>query len=611
MPQVNRRYIAGVAVALSILAAVYLSTLQTIPNGSSHYFMIDVGETQIVLNEWGTLHATGYPLYVILGNLLTDSMVALGISSVTAPALTSLVWGLMALTLIYTLAYHLSRQVWLSAAMTVLFGLTLTMWIHNVIAEIYTFTLLLLVALLLLALWRNPGRHRIYWMALIGGIAVVHHRAIVIAIPALLYAVWPEFRAQRKRLPRLIAISFLLGLLGLTQYAYLYLRAQAGANWVYGQPGTLQGLWDEFIGTEAARFIGPPDSLKALIDNFNLVTGVLVRNLTLPGILLGVFGLIIAANIRQTRRAGMTLILCGGLAYAFHVLWYRDILSALILPITLSLAFGWLFLAQAILRSVRRQRLAQVGIALAAAAGAVVLLSLNFSFIRDLTTDPTGLETVDLLEQAPDDSTVMLAWGPRYFAASIGKLYMGELQHIYLADDKSDLAQIVRDGQLVTPEYTFFNQPLDWWQQKLGQQVYLQAAAPYLVRIATEPDLSATPVQGIAVEHESLTCQTGRVILDVTWATENAPNEDLSVFVKAFDQQGNVIAQGDQFAPVYGWRPLTTWTAGEQVRDIYPLDAAPSQVATVRYGMYRTLPDGGFENVSEYNVPVKCPAKDS
>ena len=66
----KRNFLTGLVIALGILAAVYLSTLQTIPNGSSHYFMIDVGETQIVLNEWGTLHATGYPLYVITGNLL-------------------------------------------------------------------------------------------------------------------------------------------------------------------------------------------------------------------------------------------------------------------------------------------------------------------------------------------------------------------------------------------------------------------------------------------------------------------------------------------------------------------------------------------------------------
>ena len=57
-------------IVLAVLVPIYLSTLQTIPNGSENYYMIDVGETQNVLNQWGTLHATGYPLYVMVGNAL-------------------------------------------------------------------------------------------------------------------------------------------------------------------------------------------------------------------------------------------------------------------------------------------------------------------------------------------------------------------------------------------------------------------------------------------------------------------------------------------------------------------------------------------------------------
>ena len=608
----RRTHFAGLGVALGILAAVYLSTLQTIPNGSSHYYMIDVGETQIVLNEWGTLHATGYPLYVISGNVLTDGLTAFGLSPIVAPALVSLVWGLFALALIYLLAHHLTGHVWLAAAMAILFGLTRTLWIHNIIAEIYSFTLLLLVLLLILALWKYPIPHRIYWLAFIGGLAIVHHRAIAISIPALLYATWPYFQSQRKRLPRLIGISLLLGLLGLIQYLYLYLRAQAGAAWVYGQPSTLQGLWDEFIGTEAARFIGPPDSLTALIDNFNLVNEVLLRDLTLPSILLGIAGLIIAIKKSETRRTGITLLLSGGLAYIFHVVWYRDILSALILPITLSLAFGWLFAAKALLAVwQQRQRLAQVIIFAVGVIMAATLLWLNGGFMRTLTTNPTGLETIELLEQAPPNATVMLAWGPRYFAAAIGKLYQNELQQVNVINDKDDLAQIVIQNQLVTPEYTFFNQPLDWWQQQLGQSVYLQAAAPYLIEISTAPTQAETSLEGITIMDEALTCKARRVILDVTWATESVPNEDLSVFVKAFDDAGNVIAQADQFAPVYGWRPLTKWTAGEQIRDIYPMEVSPTQIDVIRYGMYRTTDDGSFENVSEYVVPVDCRTTDS
>ena len=156
----------------------------------------------------------------------------------------------------------------LAAAVTILFGLTRTMWIHNDIAEVYTMTLFFLALMLLIALWKPPIPGRIYWLALIGGIAVAHHRALMFAAPALIFAVWGELIALIRKRPMRLLVLLGLGLIGLIPYAYLYLRAQAGAAWVYGEPGTLAGLIDQFMGKEADHFIGLPGSLDALIANY-------------------------------------------------------------------------------------------------------------------------------------------------------------------------------------------------------------------------------------------------------------------------------------------------------------------------------------------------------
>ena len=87
--------ILGLSAALAILLVAYLPVLQNIPNGSENYFMIDVGETQVVLNRWGTLHATGYPLYVMTGSALVALLRAFGVSAAAAPAVVSLLWGLL------------------------------------------------------------------------------------------------------------------------------------------------------------------------------------------------------------------------------------------------------------------------------------------------------------------------------------------------------------------------------------------------------------------------------------------------------------------------------------------------------------------------------------
>ena len=637
----------ALAAALALLLVAYLPALQTIPNGSENYYMIDVGETQVVLNKFGTLHATGYPLYVMIGGTLVALLRAFGVDAATAPAVVSLFWGLIALTLIYALAVKLTHRPYLAAGMTVLYGLTRTVWIHNDIAEIYTMTLCLLLLLLIVALWRPPIPGRVFWLALIGGIAVAHHRALIMAAPALIVAVYADLKALLRRRPLLIFALLGLGLLGLLPYAYLYLRAVTGAAWVYGEPGTLQGLIDQFMGREASRFIGLPGSLDALIANVNLVNSVIITDLTVPGVLVGIVGLIIGLTAPRTRRAALVLIISGGAAYLFHALFYSDILSALILAVTLSLAFGWLFLADALLPAIapairsitpsrqrsltaiaslplpterasggevvrtshsRKQPFLIIVLTVIAVAYAGYLYNENAPFITSLTEDPTGLQTITLAQHTPPGATLMLAWGPRYFAVGFARDVLGLLPGMRLVTHKADYRALLQQGPLVTPAYTFYNQPVSWWEKQIGQRVYLHAVAPDLVQIATQPELEVDPNSdqaGVAETAHRVDCMPDTIVLRVAWHAEDHPQRDLSVFVHLLDANGSVIAQDDHSAPVYGWRPLTTWDAEEVVRDVYSLPRLPN-AARISYGLYTQHADGSFEDVVEYSLPVEC-----
>lgn len=617
IPNTSRnRHLGMIAVLLPVLV-LSLLTLQTIPNGSSHYYMIDVGETQIVLNEWGTLHATGYPLYVMSGNLFTEIMVGLGMSPVIAPAVVSLIWGMIALALLYRLLVHLSERVVVSAVVTLLFGLTRTVWVHNSIAEIYSFGLVILILLFIFALWRDEIPYlttypaRIYWLAVIGGIGIAHHRAIAMTIPALLYATYPYWRVAGRKLLVVVPMSLLLGALGFVQYVYLYLRADAGADWVYGNPSTWEGFLDQFLGREANRFIGSIDSWDALRANFDLVNSVVLTDVFVSGVMVGIIGLVIGIfhqeRVAQIQRPATTFALSGLVAYGFHVTVYSDVLSALILPITLSLVVGWVFCIDWVLtrkytQSWELRYIFRGSLTVAVLLGGVMIND-NLRFIDDLTRDETGLETIESLHDAPDDSTVMLAWGPRYFAASYAQRLDDDLAQITLVDHNADFAGIIAsDTTLITPEYTFYTQSQAWWESRLGQPVYLHAVAPRLIEIATTPDIYDETSESDAIEpiDVQVTCTANDTILTVDWLVHTQPAEDLSVFVHLLDENGTLIAQDDHTHPVYGWRPLTTWQAGEVVRDVYRLPPFADN-GMIRYGFYRVL-DDGFENVLEFEV---------
>lgn len=605
--------VIAVGLMLAVITAAW-PLMQRIPNGADHYYMIDVGETQIVLNNWGTLHATGYPHYVILGNLITAPLRMIGVSPALAAAGVSLLFGLMSAALLYALAYHLTERVALSAGMVLAYTLTRSVWIHHVIAEIYTFGLALLALLLMLALHRGVfaarPTWRVYALAIVGGIGVAHHRAIGMAAPALLFAVWPILAAHRQRIGRVLGLTLALGVAGFIPYAYLMLRARAGAAWVYGEPQTWAGLWAQIRGTEASRFIGPPDSLPALWANLAQVNGVIALDVGVIGVVLGVAGLAIALTDARHRRPALVLIGSAAVAYSFHVVAYTDILTALILPVTLSLAFGWLLGADVLLLRLdgRTHHAATLGVWALLAVSMAWSITTHGPFIREQVTDPRGLDVIALAATAPPDSTLMLPWGPQHFAVGYARDISGALPNVAaLLDHKANYLPAFEAGTLVVPEYVRHAYPPDWWAAQLDAPVYASAVAPSLVALRPSPERAdSIPLYvDIVATQERITCDENTVTLWLTWLGPAVRQESLSVFVHALDANGTLVAQDDRFAPVYGWRPLPTWNMGEVIYDVYQLPRVDG-ITTLSYGLYRQTEAGEFINEVEYERTLDC-----
>ena len=59
---------APVLGAGAVAAALYGATLMSVVSGCTSEYCADVGEFQVALATWGTVHYTGYPLYMLLGS---------------------------------------------------------------------------------------------------------------------------------------------------------------------------------------------------------------------------------------------------------------------------------------------------------------------------------------------------------------------------------------------------------------------------------------------------------------------------------------------------------------------------------------------------------------
>src|SRR5258708_16211757 len=212
-------------VTLAILIVIYAPTMLTDitggveVNGVQDPYMQDVGEIQVALNIWGTLHQSGYALYRILGNMARIPLRALGVNAATAPVLFSTLCGLIALSIFFALVYRLTGKAEVAAAAMLLLGVTQTIWVHNVIASVRSLSFAFEVGLLAVALWSpvqtaKAGQNRILLLALIGGFGVAHHRTVGLMLPGLLIAVWAGLRALGKRLWLILGVALLVGMIG-------------------------------------------------------------------------------------------------------------------------------------------------------------------------------------------------------------------------------------------------------------------------------------------------------------------------------------------------------------------------------------------------------------
>lgn len=81
----------GALLSAAAVACLYALTLMSTISGCAHEYCADVGEFQVALPLWGTVHHTGYPLYMLLGSPFVTVLNILGIP----PALGASIAGIL------------------------------------------------------------------------------------------------------------------------------------------------------------------------------------------------------------------------------------------------------------------------------------------------------------------------------------------------------------------------------------------------------------------------------------------------------------------------------------------------------------------------------------
>jgi len=621
-----RAWLPGL-VALAVVLLIYSGTLQRDINGSGHSYMIDAGEIQVALNLWGTIHHTGYPLFTVLGAAIAGALRAVDLCPATAASAVSTIWSLLGLAGAYWLIARVTEGAYALAALaTLALGLVETFWIHGVAAEVYSFSLFLTTATMLVGVsladcWNERGdavdregggcavdgwdRRWLLAMLLLG-MGVEHHRLLIILVPCVFLMAAPVLWQNRANWLPLAFRSVVAFALPFLAYLYLPLRASQGARWVYGQPGTWDGFWTEFTGRAVTPYlIKWPGGLAGWLENLRLLVDQMRHQLPAAVLLAGGAGLI-WLTWRRAFWKGLGFV-TGTLAFMAFVGIFPSAVWAppVLMPSLLFLVLGLAVLLHDLVQAMPSLRWG--------AGGALLLLSLwlfrtNLPFIHGLVTDGSGRDVIHTLEPLESADlpggrdVVALPWGGNHFAAAYGLYVTGELGGFELVDHLADFRSIVRsEGKVITLAFNLGIWPLEWWTDLLGE-AHFSSAAPGVAMISRDMLYQDVPVRsgfdlgnGVRVRAAELFWEeadvadigraSGRACDGVSddglrvilyWeAVRRVPTDyRVAVHLVANDPPAgaqDLLAQADSLNPVGGWYPTGVWKRGEIVRDDYVL----------------------------------------
>ncbi len=580
----------------------------------------DVGELQFVPYILSMAHHSGTPLYTLLGKLWT--LLPLGPSVAWRINLLSAVSASLSVVVVYHIVHWRTRRHLpaLVSALTLAFGLSF--WEQATMGDKYPFNALFVAMVLHLALrWGETRSPRtLNWLALTYGFSLTHHPSMVLFAPTLLgYVWWHEKSAlwrDWRRLLRLIVL-ILAPLL-----FYLYLPWAESRNLPPGtwHPRTLRDWLDYFldVGYIGNLYVAPAEQDDRLL----YFAQTLLRDFAWFGVLLGTGGLLWQARRRPADALFLlvTFLLETVLATNYHVprRWVFFLPSFIIFTLWIGEALGAVWASLDWLR----HRSKWTAIALTGALS-VVLLVLPFADFRD---------QYRRLRDVHNGAGVLDVW-----RQELKQGRMGDRLGKAIADVDPE-AVIVCDWEQATP--LWYYQQVEGWQPDVtiiypierldeaaasGRPLYIArnyagltdrwhpyASGP-LIALNPEPvfDLPAniTPLGlqlGDSFElvgfayGEAEFYPTTVVPVTLYWRVVEAPAHDYSVSLRLFDQGGHEVFKVDSQHPVLGTYPTSRWTVGEVVADYYeiqlPSDLPPG---TYQWGaiLYRTLPEGGWENL--------------
>lgn len=576
-------FLAPVFVFVGTLA-LYLSTL------APGMLRGDSGEFQWAMASLNVAHATGYPLFTLLG--YGWQLIPLSSNLAWQLNLLAPFFGALAATTLFVLVRVLTTRTDAGLIGAFFFALAPVMWFNSSILEVYSLhTCLLALWLYLLYRWSRDSSQNapLYLSFLVLGLGLAHHRLMVLALPALLYFLIATERKFFLNLPRLLLCALLV-VPGLLLYLYVPLRLlPEGFTFDFA-------FYDIILGREYAtsllRELHPlPVLVEIPFNNFHI------------GLAVALVGAI--ALFRRAKHFNIALWLVYVVDVAFALIYsVPDIevfLTSSFVVTAIWIGGGAAFILEWIGTRVGKQhaRQAQVPVAI------VLLLIPLFGLAR-----MGEIHTAVAAEEAPE---------ARARAIAADNLPQGAI--LELDWETATALRFLQASEELRPDLEArllaMNQRDEFWRAlytaNAGRAVLIERGVNWdrapaafaleprandlaqIVRVPVELESAPAPVSDTVdfVGYNS----TPKAFV-VFWRVKQPLNKDVSTFVHFLDANGEKIGQDDRgacCAAVYSFR-TSEWEPNQLYADVFK--PAPENTASFLVGMYETV-NGDIEPYGE------------
>jgi len=570
-------------------AALYIRTTAPTLGGA-----FDSEEFQYVAYTLGIAHATGYPLYLLLGKIFI-TLVPIGNVAYRMNLLSALI-GAGAVTLIYAITFRLTRRHIASIATAAIFATNAAVWRQSGVASVGPLTIFFMAAVTFAALLWEERKFSTALIAFVFGLALTHHHSVLFFLPGLAaFVLIEDFKIlTRPRELFRIVIWFLIPLL-----LYLYIPARGSVSEWYNN--SLESFSTQVVGTTAGDFLrtSPLELLEAAATLFSYF----YSSFTLIGaliVILGAISILPRFNRWQTaladEKAGLMFgigtcafvgigLFYGGepdryvsLPFFFIVFWFG--IGAAFLQNQVEAR--WFDFAHHRFKT-RARLAAQIAFAILVTLPIVFTFHDNFKYADWSAFDRTYKQWDEIFSlPVPANATIVGNWGQlnamRYMQFVENRrrdiLPIGTLYDVTLQTNAAHEAFAQNRTIFLAPGIA---QPTGTYRYALlGPMLEVRDAPqtqPFLEskNIAISQSLTlfgfsiSTALEPYAPTTNITPTPSARVWLE--WRADGAV-PDFRARIRLYDPEVRVIAQIEE-PPVRGLYPASQWSRGEYVRDVH------------------------------------------